>query len=285
MPLTIDNLMESKAFTDFLFDNLDSAVLILGDDFRIRKVNDPFQGVVHREEREVIGELCGNAIGCAFAVEEGTLCGTTSKCEICTLRGCVLQGIDQPAESHTSYVSRNFYIGSKSVQKHFKITTKKLVYMGESMNIVVAHDITELENQKNEIRDLAIKDYLTGLYNRMYLFEEGPKLLEAVRRGNAHFSVAMIDIDHFKRVNDSYGHAAGDFVLKTVADTIRSHTRKADLAARYGGEEFCVLLGTSLACDAYDVLETVRKAVESKRYLYEGKEIKATVSCGICGTS
>ena len=91
------------------------------------------------------------------------------------------------------------------------------------------------------MRNLANRDYLTGLYNRRYLFEAGHGLFENARRDNLDLAVAVIDIDHFKRINDIYGHDVGDVALIAMAKVLAASFRTTDLVARLGGEEFCVL--------------------------------------------
>lgn len=93
----------------------------------------------------------------------------------------------------------------------------------------------------DSIRNSAIKDHLTGLYNRRYFFDMGKKLFGNARRKSFDIVLAMIDIDHFKHVNDTYGHAVGDDVLCHVATIIADHFRSSDVVARLGGEEFCVM--------------------------------------------
>ena len=89
------------------------------------------------------------------------------------------------------------------------------------------------------IREAAIKDPLTRLFNRRYFFEMGNKMMATAARGNHPVVVAMLDVDHFKKINDRFGHQAGDRVLKKMASLLQKRCRKSDLLARFGGEEFC----------------------------------------------
>jgi len=131
------------------------------------------------------------------------------------------------------------------------------------------------------IQDASNKDYLTGLYNRRYYFDLGRKIFENARRGNLDITVAMLDIDHFKKVNDTYGHDTGDVALKTVARLIRGSIRRADLLARFGGEEFC-LMATNMKKDAtFSFFEELRQTISEARIPIEGGEISVTVSIGV----
>lgn len=133
-----------------------------------------------------------------------------------------------------------------------------------------------------QIKELAEKDYLTRLYNRRYVFSVGPKLMAAQTRRGQGVVVAMLDIDHFKRVNDTYGHAAGDLVLRQMAALLSARFRTSDIVSRFGGEEFCVLATDMNAADASGVFEELRQAFEASPVRYDGQNIHYTVSIGLC---
>lgn len=106
------------------------------------------------------------------------------------------------------------------------------------------------------------------------------KLDQAFSQGN-RFSVLMFDIDFFKRFNDTYGHACGDYVLQTVAKITRSCIRSQDLASRYGGEEFCIMLDDTEKENAMIVAERIRSKIEQYDYCYENQHVKVTISIGV----
>ncbi|MDP1704150.1 MAG: diguanylate cyclase [Sulfurimicrobium sp.] len=139
--------------------------------------------------------------------------------------------------------------------------------------------------QHARMTDLASMDGLTGLYNRR-TFDERLSI-EAVRcrRYQNRYAMLMLDVDHFKRVNDAYGHPAGDAVLRFLAELLRCQIRTTvDMAARFGGEEFAILLPETDKLGAYCVAERIRRAVEESRIpLPNGKSIGVTVSIGVCG--
>ncbi len=109
-------------------------------------------------------------------------------------------------------------------------------------NLLLEQRLREVERLQDSLRDLANRDALTGLFNRRYLGEQLPGLLSMVARQRERITVVLIDLDHFKAVNDRYGHAMGDLVLKGFSDLLRDGFRAHDLCCRYGGEEFCVLM-------------------------------------------
>ncbi|MBN2645831.1 MAG: diguanylate cyclase [Desulfuromonadaceae bacterium] len=136
----------------------------------------------------------------------------------------------------------------------------------------------------HHIREAAIRDPLTGLHNRRYFFEAGPQLYANAKRDLVYLSCAMLDIDFFKKVNDQYGHEAGDRVLVAVAEAIRGRLRKTDLLARMGGEEFCLLVPSREPGMADGVFEDIRRRVEALQVTtQDGQSLRVTLSIG--GTS
>ncbi len=127
----------------------------------------------------------------------------------------------------------------------------------------------------------ATRDYLTGLYNRKYLFETGQKLHENAKRDSLSLVVAMMDIDHFKKINDRYGHEAGDVALKRLGELLEVELRRSDVLARYGGEEFCVILTNTTLELAKDVMERVRKKLEETVINLNKISFRMTLSIGL----
>ena len=128
--------------------------------------------------------------------------------------------------------------------------------------------------------ELALTDPLTGLYNQRYLMRHLAGLIAAGQP--TELAALMIDIDHFKSVNDRWGHAAGDHVLKQVADTLRSRTRVFDSLARYGGEEFVVVMSGASAADAIRAAERLRIAIQNMEFMPDNKtQHRLTVSIGV----
>jgi len=148
---------------------------------------------------------------------------------------------------------------------------------------ITRREQTEAALRKSEeaFRHIAITDSLTGLYNRGHLNQLALNEISRVLRYSRPLSVIMLDIDFFKHVNDTYGHAAGDLVLQAVASITKSHVRVSDIVARYGGEEFIILLPETIAADAADVAENLRwriedSSVDGGKYL-----IRITASFGV----
>jgi diguanylate cyclase (GGDEF)-like protein/PAS domain S-box-containing protein len=152
---------------------------------------------------------------------------------------------------------------------------------GEPAYCLVIRDITDKRAASETLRHATACDFLTGLSNRRALFEAGELELERWRRAPRPLSAILFDVDHFKRVNDNYGHAAGDVVLRHLAATLTATFRQLDVVARMGGEEFAVLLPSTGLAAAAAVAERLRQAVESQTVEVDGGRIQYTVSGGV----
>ncbi len=149
-----------------------------------------------------------------------------------------------------------------------------------SGTVVVFRDITELKRLERELREQATTDPLTRLPNRRYFFEALERELARIQRTQKTACLLMLDLDLFKRVNDQYGHAAGDHVLIMLADVLRANLRQQDMAGRIGGEEFAVLLPDTDQSRGLAVAERLRAAVEEAEVRAGDHLLKVTVSIG-----
>jgi two-component system cell cycle response regulator len=141
-----------------------------------------------------------------------------------------------------------------------------------------------LKNAYEKIRVLSITDKLTGCYNRTYMDEYLAKEIKRAKRYHRPLSLLLTDIDHFKRVNDSYGHQAGDLVLRNFVAIIRKDLRKdVDWIARYGGEEFLIVLPETDFESAMGLAERLRKAITESVLVSDDREISITASFGVAG--
>lgn len=146
---------------------------------------------------------------------------------------------------------------------------------------IIKRQVEELEKKNEELYQNSITDRLTGVSNRLFLLDFLNREFSKARRKETPLSCIILDIDHFKKVNDSYGHLAGDRILAETAKLINSEVRNEDVFGRYGGEEFLLILPDTTMDEARKVGEKVRTAVESNTVLFEGKELKITISLGL----
>lgn len=153
---------------------------------------------------------------------------------------------------------------------------------------IILYDVTdeavnkiELELANQKLAELSRIDRLTGLYNRGFWEESLHKEFKRINRNNNESCLLMFDIDHFKHVNDNFGHAGGDAAIRHIADVLKKTLRESDVAGRYGGEEFAVTLVDTDIEGGMIFAERLRKTIESSTIIYEGCEIKIKISLGI----
>lgn len=132
------------------------------------------------------------------------------------------------------------------------------------------------------LRDASMRDALTGLYNRRYFQEAAAQAYASLRRGHQPFAIGMIDLDFFKRINDTHGHEAGDRVLQAVAKALAQRVRGSDILARLGGEEFCLFAANVTPDKAGAFFDQVREAIAGLEIPYLGTSLQITASIGVC---
>ncbi|MBU2977543.1 sensor domain-containing diguanylate cyclase [Alteromonas sp. C1M14] len=153
---------------------------------------------------------------------------------------------------------------------------------------MLVYDVTDealrklrIERLNDELKHMSRIDGLTGLFNRRYWQEQFDRVYKLACRKHGPTSVMMLDIDHFKNVNDTYGHQAGDAVIRVLARVIQKSIRETDVAGRYGGEEFSIILEDSTLDNARKVGERIRRLAEAMTVEHEGRQIPFTVSIGV----
>ena len=139
----------------------------------------------------------------------------------------------------------------------------------------------QLAESESKLEKLAVTDELTGIFNRRYFLDVAEREIARALRFGKPFAAILLDIDGFKKINDSHGHAAGDSVLVTVASVCQRHCRKIDTFARYGGDEFYFLLPECTREEALTFAERIRTAVEQIKVGYKGNTIPVTASLGV----
>jgi diguanylate cyclase (GGDEF)-like protein len=141
--------------------------------------------------------------------------------------------------------------------------------------------VLETKRLMESLRDSTLLDPMTGLHNRRFLEEYVETLVASVQRKQSHVAILMLDLDYFKMVNDTYGHDAGDAVLKALSNLLKHSVRASDMIIRYGGEEFLIILTDSSGEMADRVAENIRVAVESLKVPVAGIVLQKTISIGV----
>lgn len=277
--LMIEDLKESNAFLTALLDNLVSGIFIVDKDIRIRSFNDSFKALFQKQQEKILGELCGNALGCEYTVLEGKDCGDTIHCKGCKLRDSLLKSFTEKVPAYKEKLFRNFYIDGELVKKYFQYTAKYVTFNNEEMVLIIVDDISELMEANLKLKQISVTDGLTGLYNHKYIFHRLEEEVKKSQRYETPMSIIMLDIDHFKKINDTYGHQVGDTTLAAVSRAIKDTLREVDIPGRYGGEEFIAILPQTKLLEAFITAERIREMVET--IVFEEKGLSVTISGGV----
>jgi diguanylate cyclase (GGDEF)-like protein len=224
--------------------------------FIVENYEKAFSGLIHARHRNII-------IICCFSVFMAIVAYLLTR-QIMVPLSALTRGAEKVAEGDLDVrltVRRNDEIGFATM--------------------VFNEMVAKLKLSQTKLEQLATTDPLTGLNNRKRVMGILSDFYAYYRRYEAEFSVLMLDVDHFKVVNDTYGHQAGDTVLKQVAELLNENLRNVDAAGRYGGEEFIVLLAESGVDESIQAAERIRKAVANHTFIHEDQKIQINISVGI----
>ncbi len=193
-------------------------------------------------------------------------------------------------EIFKSETARDFSLMLDGEERFFEIDAIPLgdPFEGNTRMLKSIRDVTEERKIQKKLKVLATTDSLSGLYNRSEFMNLAQRELALAKRHNGKLSLLMMDLDCFKTINDTFGHGAGDEVIREMGSTIMASFRKTDIAGRMGGEEFAVVLRDTSLKEAEKVAEKFRKIIAGKKVIYEKQEIRFTVSIGvaaICGNA
>ena len=264
----IENVIEenSQRFRRIL-DNLFAYVALLDTNGVVQEVNKaPLERAGYRRE-DVVGKYFYDAPWWNYDNQ---------------VREQLIAAINSAKQGKASRYDVEAKMGNELVPLDFLIAP---VY-DDSGNVIgllpTAVDITERKLLEKELQRQAHLDYLTGLPNRRDFMERGEIEFSRTLRYDNHLSILMLDIDHFKKINDTYGHQSGDLVLKSIASTFHKELRSVDIVGRLGGEEFALILPETGIEKATEVAERLREIISANEVaLPDGMKISITVSIGI----
>lgn len=166
------------------------------------------------------------------------------------------------------------HIADESDARFRELERRMLLLQRENLDLII---------RNRALSEATARDTLTGLYNRSYLVEKLDSEISRALRHNSPMAVLMLDIDHFKRVNDSYGHSAGDQVLQCVGKVLKESCRVYDVPGRYGGEEFCIVLPETRIGNTTIVAERIRERLAATSIPVNDGSVIVTASIGIAG--
>lgn len=241
---------------DIVFESMRDGVLVLDNFNRIVDFNNVAQNIIE--------DLSSDKIGCPVQ-------------EVLKSYPKLLEQIFSSPDVQEDF---QIYQGEKRCYYNFRfwpVIDHQKRLLGKT---VVFADITEHVILLDKLRTLAITDNLTNVFNRNHFFELCQKEIDRARRYGRSMSLILMDIDHFKNINDTYGHAAGDWTLKAIVDECRNCLREQDIFGRYGGEEFTIFLPETNSEGALEVAERLREKIAGIR-LQDHAEVAITASFGV----
>ena len=230
--------------------------------------------------------IYGNELGRKFNLERPTLTlGRSNKCDIQIDQESVSRAHSKILNTGRSVRIRDLgstngtYVNDELVEER-TLSDGDFIKIGRTIFKFLSGGNIERAYHE-EIYRLTTVDGLTQAYNKRYFTEALNREISRALRYHRDLSMVMFDLDHFKMVNDTHGHLAGDSVLKTLAVTVKSRIRAEDIFARYGGEEFAIILPEIDGPNARQFAEKIRRIVESTEFRFEGTRIDVTVSMGV----
>jgi len=179
------------------------------------------------------------------------------------------------------YVSKPFNFEELNARVSLQLRLRQYQIELEEKNIELQKTLRQLENAVQKLEEMAVTDFLTQLSNRRGIIEILKKETSRSKRWGKNFSIIIGDIDHFKRINDTYGHECGDFVLKKTAALLKYSVRSGDHVARWGGEEFLIVLIETSYSGAMVLAEKIRNKMESMTFTYQRTPISVTMTFGV----
>jgi diguanylate cyclase (GGDEF)-like protein/PAS domain S-box-containing protein len=288
----VAQLRESEAQYRFLAENTADVVWQLDDEMRFVYIN----GADQRLRGVPRDQVIGTSVLDVYPPEGKAILGAATKArqeqEACgepvnpTLYFEVPQLRHDGSIVWVETVSTRIYDETGKLTGYIGITRdieerRRYQAMLEDANKELQARLEEITGLHALLREKALRDGLTGLHNRHYLHETLPREFSRASREEYPLALIMIDLDHFKAVNDTYGHVAGDQVLKLIAEILREQAREGDLACRFGGEEFLIAMPHMSLADALIRTEVWRATIAQARFEYEGHHIPLTASLGI----
>ncbi|MBI5075410.1 MAG: sensor domain-containing diguanylate cyclase [Nitrospirae bacterium] len=269
---TKEKLEQNARFLSTIFDSIRDPFIILDRDYKIIKANQAYSELKGIVLDELIEEKC-------YAVTRKR----DSICDDCIVAKTFRSG--DPAAKEKKVLT--LFGTEEWVEIYtYPIVSREgiVTHVVEYVRNITARKRAEQESHRfiKELETLSSEDSLTGLQNRRMIFERIRHEIERVRRYKAELSLIFCDLDYFKEINDTYGHKAGDVVLKTIADVLRGSVRTSDVVGRYGGDEFLLVLPQTSLKGAQELAERIRISVQDTKFeMPDGKSVGTTMSIGV----
>ncbi|MBK5970759.1 hypothetical protein CCR91_18840 [Thiorhodovibrio winogradskyi] len=237
-----------------------------------------------RELEDALGTSLGQR---ELATAEGSAIDANMSAEVERIQQSVaeaqdISGLKVSIKKHLENIQVQMEARKELEQTQLKLAQAEATHLRESLARVEGES-QELRERLTDARQRALHDTLTGLHNRLAYDERIEQEIERWTRYARPAVLSIWDIDYFKRINDTFGHTAGDNALRAVAKLLQESTRKSDFLARFGGEEFMVLFPETDIETALELADRLRERVAGKRFQYRGQPVPLRISCGLAG--
>jgi len=253
----------------------------------ISEKEEPISGEIDTTKlKPVISVISGKDKGKNFIIEKPVILGRGFNVDVMINDGMISRTHLQISYEKDCFIVEDLnskngsYIDDNQIKK-VSVIPGTIVNIGNSMLVLSLKSETQINIEK-ELYQAATIDVLTEVANRSWFMKRAYEELGYAQIKQMPITIIMLDIDHFKKVNDNHGHQAGDHVLQKTATTMQEHIRDNDLLGRYGGEEFIMFLKGLPSDKAYDFAERVREAIQNQQLIFNEQTIKTTISIGIC---
>ncbi|MBC8133712.1 MAG: GGDEF domain-containing protein [Deltaproteobacteria bacterium] len=232
--------------------------------------------------------IYGDELGKKYNLNsQSVVVGRSSKCEIQIDQESISRNHSKIVNTGKTLLVRDLgstngtYVNDEPIEEHV-LRDGDLIKIGRTIfKFLTGGNIENAYHE--EIYRLTTVDGLTQISNKRFFLETLEREIARAHRYQRALSLVMFDLDHFKRINDTYGHLAGDYVLKQLASAVKQKIRREDLFARYGGEEFAIILPEIAVAAALTFAEKVRQLVEEQEFRFENTSIDVTISMGVAG--
>jgi len=245
-------------------------------------------GGAPRERNAYLIVLSGRAVGQMFKLTQGEhVLGRSADADIrlddegvSRLHAKMRRRSDGTVEVSDLDSTNGTYVNGAQI-RHFTLSDGDRIQIGSVTILKFSYQDSLEEQFQQQLRESAIRDPLTQAYNKRFFNEQLEKDFSHAQRHRLPLSLIMLDVDHFKSINDTHGHPAGDHVLQRLAATIMASLRTEDAFSRVGGEEFAVIMRDCTEPEAMQLAERLRRLVASTQFVYGGKTLPVTISLGV----
>ena len=255
-----------------IFDNLQEGLYLVDENRVIRYWNKAAENISGYQAEEVLGRPCSDNILTHVDKEGNNLCEG-----MCPLALTIADGKDRRADIFLHH--KDGHRVPVTVRMN-TLTDKSGKIIGGAELFTATNRVRTMERRIKELEAMALLDNLTGIANRSYIEKELLMRFEERRRFGVPFGILFMDIDHFKNINDTYGHDVGDRVLKSVADTLVANSRPFDLVGRWGGEEFLGIIRSVTGKQLEQLGDRLRLLVKSSYIMLKEDKLSVSISTG-----